>query len=139
MERRGEGADESGTGGDLGERAEPLFARDHVEEARGDGLLRQPARRRHAFAGERGKREAIGERVEGRAPEAEERAAFGSELPEEVIRGLESGRNEKYRARAFDLREPPPRLFSSRGRPRCDHDAMPRHVDLRILASIPRE
>jgi hypothetical protein len=140
VQRRGEGADEPGAGGDLGERAEALLASRVMEEPGHDRFLREAARRGQAFAGERGKGEAVGERVERSSPETEERSSLRRELPEEVIGGLERRRNEQHGSVAFDLREPEAPRFPSGGRPWRDHDAMRRHVDvlnINLLASIP--
>ena len=106
VECRGEGAGEPGTGGDLRERTESFLARGQVEEPGRDRFLRQAARRGHALAGERGKSEPVGERVQRCPPESEERPSFRSELPEKMIRGLERGRDQENGAVAFGLREP---------------------------------
>ncbi len=128
VKRRGESADESRSGSDTRERAKSLFPRRRIEEPRDDRFLREAARGRHAFTSEGRESEAIGEGVEGGAPKSEERASFGSELPEEVIGGFERGRDQENGTFVLDLREPPPRFFPSRRRAGGDHDAMQRHA-----------
>jgi hypothetical protein len=116
----------------LRERAEPPFEGDQMEKSGGDRFLRESARRREAGSRERGEREAIGEGIERHPPEAEERAPFGSELPEEVIGGLERGRDHEGGTAGRDSGEPAPGLLPSRGGLRRDDDAVRHFVSSNI-------